>query len=992
MGFDAIAFRNQMGAFYGVESSPVQANQVPAAPDPNNIVNVNDLQAPPDGSENPVQPGRYNGELMRLLRNVGADSWSVVKSGDIIEVAWDLQGVDDEVSKLKASARVVETNLAELANCKANVLAAALRHYEQVEQKYCKADCLVSSRETDEKVMSAFAKKHPDEARLVKAFKTVIAAQSDIADGLRELGAVQENVELRYRIDDLILACDARVSELSTLALHLVQMAEEAKAGDTGYKALLEGGKGAIDLAKGMGGVMHGNYDTIAQAGENLVRSFERVESSLSEIEQHVRDGNVLDLQSVKDALTALEAEYGVPGEEKKGTQPLMEELLASLGTMDKKVLKGMSKRIPEMRKRLDRCYENAVMMTRLASISRFPDPFKSIRTILSEDGTQNYQTLRGLINQRDAYVGALKDQVRASAATQGGDLGAVQAQADAALAAKTASDAFGNFFVDPNSRKSASPNVLEKVAGEIDRLVSSHPGLKGSSVSKLRDRLKEMNQRAKGDNDKKAHRAIRSFHALLFGAEGDSAVDLAEAFRQRVDQIGITPRKCIVRGEDVAAVMHGDGDLSSLLLAGLYGVDRKWVADDLKDANVRSSRRLGAGAVNTVQKLEYADPTDPGRTRTVIFKSDYAASVGGTMLSLHDFGYDQPKKALDLNLAASVIADRLGCGSRLTKTFAMFRKGQLGIGMALASGQTAVEFARQKNGPKGGLLKLARSTRPEDRAKYRRTVNDIARQTIDLQWLDLLAGQGDRHGNNYLIDIDAENGGATVTGIDNDMCMPKYRTGLTKMRLNAIQLSRVRKNLAECVDSDPKRYGLAKPLTKDRIKAVIEGIVARNLEKVGDSWEFDFSQPLDKEIVYALKRAVGFQSLAVPKVMSQAMYDRLMAIGNGDSDEKQKFIDEISGLVPQSNAEAFRERLDDLLALVNGESLTVVPEASENDPHPWLRENVLTALRANPHVIRESAQGKASNAMAAKKVDQCARLCGGNFVMRDLAELFKAL
>lgn len=980
MGLEALDFKNQMGAFYGVEQPPsVQANPVPPAPDPNNIVNVNDLQAQPDGAENPVQPGRYNVELMRLMRNVGAGLWSVVKSEDISGVAGNLQGADETVAKLKASARMAETNLAELADCKANVLARALRHYEQVELEYCKADCRVSSRTTDEKVMSDFAKKYPDEARIVKAFKTVITAQSDIADGLRELGGAQNDDGLRYRIDDLILTCDARVSELSTLAFHLVQMAEEAMAGDTGYKALLVGGKSALDLAKGMGGVMHDNYDTVARAVGDLIPLFEGVESSLSQIEQRVSEENPLDLQTVKDALTALEAELEVAS-----------------GATDNKVLEGMSKRIPEMRKRLDRCYENAVLMTRLEFISRFPDPFKSIRTILAADGTQDYETLKGLISRRDDYVGALENLARVSATPLTDNLESVQAQANARLAAKNACEDFGNFFADSNTGKSASPKVLGKIVDEIGRLIRNHPELKGSPAARLKDRLDKLSwqvETAIGEVGR--DRAVRPFHALLFGAEGKFAADLADAFMERVNQIGVTPRKCVVRGEDVAAVMHGDGDLSNLLLAGLHGVDVKWVEGGLKDADVRSSRQLGAGAVNTVQKLEYADPTVPGRTRTVIFKPDYEASVGGAMICLHDFAYDQSKKALNLNLAASVVADGLGCASRLTKTFAMFRKGRLGIGMALAPGQTAAEFVKQNGGPKDRLLKLARSKRPEDKAKYRRTVNDIVRQTVDLQWLDLLAGQGDRHAKNYLIDIDSENGGATVTGIDNDMCMPKYRTGLTKMRLNEIQLRKVRKKLAECVSADPKRYGLATPLTKDRVKAVLDEIVRSNLTRVGDSWEFDFSRPLDKEIVYALKPVIGFQSLAVPKVMSRAMYDRLKAIGT-DKDAKQKFFEEISGLVSHSNAEAFRDRLDDLLALVNGGSLTVVPEAGENNPHPWLGGNVLEALRANPHVLSEFALGNASSATAArsmaKKVDQIARRAGSNFVMRELNELLKAL
>jgi hypothetical protein len=49
----------------------------------------------------------------------------------------------------------------------------------------------------------------------------------------------------------------------------------------------------------------------------------------------------------------------------------------------------------------------------------------------------------------------------------------------------------------------------------------------------------------------------------------------------------------------------------------------------------------------------------------------------------------------------------------------------------------------------------------------------DVRREVTKLQMLDHLVGQGDRHGNNYFINVDS-NGKVTVTGIDNDQCFGK--------------------------------------------------------------------------------------------------------------------------------------------------------------------------------------------------------------------------
>jgi hypothetical protein len=52
----------------------------------------------------------------------------------------------------------------------------------------------------------------------------------------------------------------------------------------------------------------------------------------------------------------------------------------------------------------------------------------------------------------------------------------------------------------------------------------------------------------------------------------------------------------------------------------------------------------------------------------------------------------------------------------------------------------------------------------------------DVAREVTKLQLLDHLTGQGDRHRNNYFVNVEP-NGRAKVTGIDNDQCFGEKLT-----------------------------------------------------------------------------------------------------------------------------------------------------------------------------------------------------------------------
>ncbi|MBT9292935.1 hypothetical protein [Prosthecodimorpha staleyi] len=90
----------------------------------------------------------------------------------------------------------------------------------------------------------------------------------------------------------------------------------------------------------------------------------------------------------------------------------------------------------------------------------------------------------------------------------------------------------------------------------------------------------------------------------------------------------------------------------------------------------------------------------------------------------------------------------------------------------------TEIGFADLGKGETLGLVMARAKGNPA--SKTSREVFDnpeVRREIVKLQLLDHLVGQGDRHSNNYFINVDKDTGKVTVTGIDNDQCFGKNLT-----------------------------------------------------------------------------------------------------------------------------------------------------------------------------------------------------------------------
>lgn len=924
MAPDKIAFGHQTAALYGTGAPVAQPD--PAAPGADNIVNDNNRPEEPVAAEDRPTPMRYSAELAKQLRNVAVETWSTGDRKEFDALAAkavkqtrksERQAVCDSFERFGAQSEAIQSSLARLASHSARDMADALKRCSDwdtarqvLEDENAPGDSKVRAQEK----LAQLTEPTSAERERAAEYESLVSALSDLAQDLRDFsenGKLTDGV--RYAVDDLVLTLESRVSELGTLGMHLVEMAEQAEEQEGAYAEILDGERNMVDLAKGMGGVMHGNYESVALHADKVADACDALGQTLDRLETEVVSGK--ELEDCQSAF--VNADVQISSAEGRLNGELAQR-------MDPKVLEGLRSKISQLRDRLEHCRDLAACKARLRFVESLPRPFATVLSKTDEETLRLCPRLMQLRRAHEAFVDALKAYAEAGAG-----------EANQSVLEWSILDCAGMFDGED------ALALLRDLRDELRALAGR--GALTDDGQMMWGALDQLEADGKKPAAKRA-----AFVQEIFGLRGFSAQEIFCAYRDQIDAIGAKKGSGVFLAGDVAKVAAGEGTFSDLLLASMYDVGIKWIDRDLVDGPGVQERRLGAGAVNTVVKITYPPSEGNGDPKTIVFKPDFLATVGNTRLSLAADGYEGTQQALKLNLASTVVARRLGCEGRLTKASAMFHKGQFGIGMTYAPGVEAKDFAKTR---KPDLDSLLQSGDPAQRRKGLRIGNDIVRQTIDLTWTDLLTGQGDRHGGNYRIhfDVNADPPETVVTGIDNDLCMQKYRVGLTRFRLSEERRELLRKKLIGTIAACGARYVPARYANPRNAKQVAEGVADQMMHDFFDAdGVIDFNQtpPLPAELVFALQSVLGVKSLCVPKVMSQTMYDRLRAINeDGTGLRRQEFIDEITELMPPANVQAFAVRLDDLLALVRDGRITAVPEPTEANPTPWLAEDVIDGM-----------------------------------------------
>lgn len=232
--------------------------------------------------------------------------------------------------------------------------------------------------------------------------------------------------------------------------------------------------------------------------------------------------------------------------------------------------------------------------------------------------------------------------------------------------------------------------------------------------------------------------------------------------------------------------------DMNTLLGAYSRGISADQLELQAGDKVLDSATPLGQGAVNEVYLCTFL--TEDGNERQLVFKPETNARHGLEHLVASNIGYANDARVMQINVATTRAADAIGCGNTIARSSIGSHDGQMGLFMERASGVSASELCDDE--------KMKTIVRQAKKAGTLNTLcGNLMRELCRLEWADALAGQVDRHRDNYLLDIDPKTGSVKVTGIDNDASFGERRIGMTKYDMTGFDKPKALKETGQVVD-----------------------------------------------------------------------------------------------------------------------------------------------------------------------------------------------
>ena len=384
----------------------------------------------------------------------------------------------------------------------------------------------------------------------------------------------------------------------------------------------------------------------------------------------------------------------------------------------------------------------------------------------------------------------------------------------------------------------------------------------------------------------KQTGRAVKIAYGGLKGV-ATQTVHLA-AMRKTVDDRADAQ---FLTGKTLDAAFEGRLAVTTLVETRLNGLSDEDADPALDDSNADSSKALGSGAVNTVYEVRFKDGS------TYIFKPEAPGRQALASLQLSKGAYQDNQLVAQLNMATQRTADAFGLGDVMTKTSVGAHGGQFGLFMEKAPGVEAELFGKRIQPAPGRLT--AGQIRDLDDAQYAKVVGGLMRKANRLEWFDLITGQGDRHGKNYLVEV-GKDGSVSLKGIDNDACFGKFMIGPGLFRLqgkHANDFKTLLKN-ANLVYDPGKKAGTSRFDTDPGIKQSEDGTILVDVSKIKS-----------RELFHCLAKATGCHSLRLPDHIDKELYDKLVAMESGKA--REDYIADLRARLSEDQVQVAIQRLD---------------------------------------------------------------------------------
>ena len=418
----------------------------------------------------------------------------------------------------------------------------------------------------------------------------------------------------------------------------------------------------------------------------------------------------------------------------------------------------------------------------------------------------------------------------------------------------------------------------------------------------------------------KQTGRAVKIAYGGLKGV-ATQTVHLA-AMRKTVDDRADAQ---FLTGKTLDAAFEGRLAVTTLVETRLNGLPDDDADPALDDSNSDSSKALGSGAVNTVYEVRFKDGS------TYIFKPEAPGRQALASLQLSKGAYQDNQLVAQLNMATQRTADAFGLGDVMTKTSVGAHGGQFGLFMEKAPGVEAELFGKRLKPAPDRLT--AGQIRNLDDVQYAKVVGGLMRKANRLEWFDLITGQGDRHGKNYLVEV-GKDGSVTLKGIDNDACFGKFMIGPGLFRLQGKHATDFKTLLkdANLVYDPGKKAGTSRFDTDPGIKQSEDGTILVDVSKIKS-----------RELFHCLAKATGCHSLRLPDHIDKELYDKLVAMESGKA--REDYIADLRARLSEDQVQVAIQRLDGAIrhAKVLNDKGCVVSTAD------WERRDVQRKVAGRP-------------------------------------------
>ncbi|MBQ9367889.1 MAG: hypothetical protein IJT83_08920 [Victivallales bacterium] len=348
-----------------------------------------------------------------------------------------------------------------------------------------------------------------------------------------------------------------------------------------------------------------------------------------------------------------------------------------------------------------------------------------------------------------------------------------------------------------------------------------------------------------------------------------------------------------IVTSDCVRLAFNGKMSIPSLVEARIHGMRDEDVDPKRDDINLLSSNSLGHGNANTVFELKYNDNS------TFVFKPEVPGRMVLNILSLGRTGYADQIQMAQINLCVQKTADALGLNDVMVKSTIGSHNGDYGIFMEKAPGISGATFIRKnEDAPLDGLSIEDVQELPE--ADYNKVIGRLKNKLNRMEWFDIITGQGDRHHNNYFIHI-SKDLNVTVKAIDNDMSFSSNRIGMSTFKL-----------LAEDIPYFYDKISTVQKKFFPQMEPPVTLLPDPGVTVAKDTIIVDFTKIKSPELFFCLTKSVGFQPVALPNVIDKELFNKLMELQSGE--KREAFIAELKARLTQEAVDATVKRLDEAI------------------------------------------------------------------------------